>query len=232
MRDGYPPPPFGPVIPGVFIYAAWRVDPARVGPFLRVSTARAKALDGLREVAGSLAARSEVAGVNLFETTAIVPIPGAPQHDIVMLIHVRDVPSATALRGDATITATNPAMTFTARNGARFGITDNGLPGSNVLLNHFTGTIEESSAVNAWRTLSAWFVAKTGIDNSTLLAPDLSAPYVLVNYARIPGTVAAFMARQLLRPSFYRYVRPLLARHHLTSLPIFVRTIDLPGRPR
>ncbi|CQD18790.1 hypothetical protein BN970_04187 [Mycolicibacterium conceptionense] len=43
MRDGYPPPPFGPVIPGVFIYAAWRVDPARVGPFLRVSTARAKA---------------------------------------------------------------------------------------------------------------------------------------------------------------------------------------------
>ncbi|CQD18792.1 hypothetical protein BN970_04188 [Mycolicibacterium conceptionense] len=183
-------------------------------------------------MAGSLAARSEVVGVNLFETTAIVPIPGAPQHDIVMLIHVRDVPAATALRGDATITATNPAMTFTARNGARFGITDNGLPGSNVLLNHFTGTIEESSAVNAWRTLSAWFVAKTGIDNSTLLAPDLSAPYVLVNYARIPGTVAAFMARQLLRPSFYRYVRPLLARHHLTSLPIFVRTIDLPGRPR
>lgn len=232
MRGNYPPPPFGPVMAEVFVYAAWSIDPVRVGPFLRVSTARAKALDRLGEVARTVAGRPEVMDVNLFETTAIVPIPGAPPYDVVMLIRVRDVPAATALLHDAAFTDTDPTMTFTARNGARFGVTDNGSPGSNILLNHFTGAIEETSAVNAWRTLSAWFAAKTGIDNSTLLVPDLSAPYVLVNYARIPGTVPAFMARQLLRPSFYRYVRPLLARHHLTSLPIFVRGIDLQGRPR
>ncbi|CRZ14029.1 hypothetical protein [Mycolicibacterium neworleansense] len=232
MRDGYPSPPFGPVIDGVFIYAGWRIDPVRVGPFLRVSTARADAVDRLREVAHDLAVRPEVMGMNLFETTAIVPVPGAPAYDIVMLIRVRDVPASTALLHDAAFTGTHPSMTFTARNGARFGITDNGTSGSNILLNHFSGAVEESCAVNTWRTLSAWFAAKTGIDNSTLLVPDLSAPYVLVNYARIPGTVPAFMARQLLRPSFYRYVRPLLARHHLTSLPIFVRAIDLHGQPR
>lgn len=232
MRDDYPPPPFGPVVTDVFIYAGWRVDPVRVGPFLRVSTKRADALDRLCEVARKVAGRPEVLGVKLFETTAIVPIPDAPPYDIVMLIRVRDVPAAAALLHDATFTGTDPTMTFTARNGARFGITDNGSPGANVLLNHFSGAIEESSAVNAWRTLSAWFAAKTGIDNSTLLVPDLSAPYVLVNYARIPGTVPAFMARQLLRPSFYRYVRPLLARHQLTSLPTFVRAIDLQGRTR
>ncbi|WP_029109309.1 hypothetical protein [Mycobacterium sp. URHD0025] len=232
MPDDYPPPPFGHVVNEVFIYAGWRIDPVRVGPFLRVSTARADALDRLCEVARNVAERADVLAVNLFETTAIVPIPGAPPYDIVMLIRVRDVPAATELLHGATFADTHPAMTFTARNGARFGVTDNGSPESNILLNHFCGAVEEASAIETWRTLSAWFAAKTGIDNSTLLVPDTTAPYVLVNYARIPGTVAGFMARQLLQPSFYRYVRPLLARHHLTSLPIFVRTIDLRGRPR
>lgn len=232
MRADYPPPPFGPVITDMFVYAAWRIDPVRIGPFLRASTARTNAIDRLREVARNVARRPTVRRVNLFETTAIVPIPGAPPYDIVMLIRVRDASAATVLLHDATFTDSEPAIAFTARNGARFGITDDGAPGSNVLFNHFVGAIEEASAVNAWRTLSAWFAAKTGIDNSTLLVPELSAPYVLVNYARIPGTVPAFMARQLLRPSFYRHVRPLLARNRLTSLPIFVRGIDLQGRLR
>ncbi|WP_395308811.1 hypothetical protein V4U86_26425 [Mycobacterium sp. AMU20-3851] len=36
-------------------------------------------------------------------------------------------------------------------------------------------------------------------------------------------------ARQLLRPSFYRYVRRLLDGHRLTSLPIFVRPVEIIG---
>ncbi|MGO8964809.1 hypothetical protein [Mycobacterium sp.] len=50
---------------------------------------------------------------------------------------------------------------------------------------------------------------------------------MLVNYARPPGGVVPFMMQQLLRPSFYGYVRALLKRHRLTSLPLFVRNLPL-----
>ncbi|MFV8052991.1 hypothetical protein [Mycobacterium sp. 48b] len=230
MAERYPPPPFGPVIPDLFVYVGWSIDPVRIGPFLRPSTERRHELARLRTVARDLSQQADVLAVRLFQTTVIVPVPGAPLHDVVMLVRVRDTPTARAVLNDAALARTGPLTTFTADNRARFGVTEDDSPAPNILLNHFTGPADEESAVTTWRALSAWFAAKTGIDNSTLLVPDRSAPYVLVNYARLPGGVPAFMARQLLRPSFYRYVRRLLVRQHLTSLPIFVRPVDLEGQ--
>ncbi|MFN6550342.1 hypothetical protein ACP6C7_17220 [Mycolicibacterium septicum] len=230
MAERYPPPLFGAVIPDPFVYVGWSVDPVRIGPFLRPSAARRLELVKLRAVARDLSEHADVLDVRLFQTSVIVPIAGAPLHDVVMLIRARDVPTAAAVLNDAALAETGPLTAFTAENRARFGVTEDGSPTPNVLLNHFTGPAEEESAIDTWRALSAWFGAKTGVDNSTLLVPDRSAPYVLVNYARIPGAVPAFMARQLLRPSFYRFVRRLLAQQHLTSLPIFVRPVDLKGQ--
>jgi hypothetical protein len=94
-------------------------------------------------------------------------------------------------------------------------------------LNHFTGPPDRSAAVDTWRQISGWYIAKTEVDNSTLLRTEEDAPYVVVNYARLPGAVVPFMLQQLLRPSFYRCVRALLKRHRLTSLPLFVRNLPL-----
>lgn len=230
MSGNCPRPPFGPVTPGVFIYVGWSVDPVRRGPFVRSSAARDSELFRLRRIARALSDAADVLQVQLFRTTVIVPIPGAPQHDVIMLIRTRDDAAATAVLADSDLQATGPWTVFTARNGARFGITEDGSPTPNVLLNHFTGDAAEPVAIGTWQTLAAWFAAKTGIDNSTLLVPAPSAPYILVNYARIPGSVPVFMARQLLRPSFHRFVRPLLVQHRLTSLPIFVRPVGLEER--
>jgi hypothetical protein len=229
MTDRYPPPPFGEVLPGSFVYLGWSVDPKRVGPFVRGSAARDREQMRLQVVATGLARRADVLAVHLFRATFIVPVDGVPLHDLVMLIRVPDGAAAAEVLGAETLRATKPLVAFVARNGARFGLTEDESPRPNILLNHFTGLGGEDDAIDAWRALSAWFGAKTGIDNSTLLVPEPSAPYVLVNYARIPGAVPAFMARQLLRPSFYRYVRTLLARQRLTSLPIFVRPVDHKG---
>lgn len=227
MVDEYPPPPFTAAIAEPFVYLGWSIDPVRLGPFVRPSRARQLSLSRLIALARSLSEREDLHQVRLFQTTAIIPVPGVPLHDVVMLVRADDLTAATTVCDDPTLAATNPTVTFTATNRARFGHTEDGSATQNVLLNHFTGTEDHDDAVTAWRSLSAWFTAKTGIDNSTLLVPESAAPYVMVNYARIPVSVPLFMARQLLRPSFHRYVRRLLNEHRLTSLPIFVRPVDI-----
>lgn len=229
VAETYPPPPFGATITQPFVYAGWSVDPVRVGPFVRASRVRRSALDRLTVVARSLLEHADVLQVRLFQTSAIIPVRGVPLHDVIMLVRVEDLTAATAVLEHPALTASTPATMFSATNRARFGLTEDGSPAPNILLNHFTGSDDQDDAVTAWRALSAWFQAKTGIDNSTLLVPESSAPYVMVNYARIPGAVPPFMVRQVLRPSFHRYVRRMLARHQLTSLPIFVRPVDISG---
>ena len=163
----------------------------------------------------------------MFEASFIPPLPGMPKYDAVMLVRARTGPCADEIRDDPAVRGAEPATVFLAANAARFGDTENPAAGVNVLLNHFVGTSDRSAAVDTWRQISGWYAAKTGIDNSTLLRTQDSAPYVVVNYARLPGAVVAFMLQQLLRPSFYRYVRALLKRHRLTSLPLFVRNLPL-----
>lgn len=214
-----------------FLYAAWSIDPRRVGPFVRSSSRRRKGLDHIRAAASELIARQGVEWVRVFETSFMPPLPGVPRNDIVMLVRTQTAALATDVRNILLASATGPATTFVASNAVRFGETDCPPSGVNILLNHFTGPPDRLAAADCWRGVSRWYAAKTGIDNSTLLSTDEDAPYVLVNYARIPGAVIPFMLQMLLRPSFYREVRAVLTQHGITSLPLFVRPL-LPGEDR
>jgi hypothetical protein len=226
MRD-YPEPSFLKPLNSVFVYVAWRVDPVRLGPFVRPSAVRSGKIGEFRGIAESLVRHAEVVGVRLFETSFIPPLPGMPIYDVFMLVETATRDAASAVVDERWLKEADPALVFLATNAARFGVTDNGDSRTNILLNHFTGTSNRPDAVAAWRQLSAWFAAKTGVDNSTLLQTEESAPYVLVNYARLPAAVIGFLVGQLLRPSFYRYVRVLLKRNHLRSLPLFVRNVPI-----
>ena len=223
----YQQPPYGEPLSSSFVYAAWSIDPLRVGPFVRASAVRAQQIDKIRGVAPELAQRADVEGVRVFEASFLPPLPGMPKYDVVMLVRARTGEGAADIRDDAQLRGLGPATVFSATNAASFGDTETSGSGVNILLNHFVGPTDRSAAVDTWRQISGWYVAKTGVDNSTLLCAEEDAPYVVVNYVRIPGAVVSFMLQQVLRPSFYRYVRALLKGHRLTSLPLFVRNLPL-----
>lgn len=223
----YHEPSFGEPLSSSFVYAAWSIDPLRAGPFVRSSAVRAQQIDKIRGVALELAQRPAVEGVHVFESSFIPPLPGMPTYDVAMVVRARTSEGAVDIRDDAQLQELNPATVFSATNAARFGDTENPGSGVNILLNHFAGPPDRSAAVDTWRQISRWYVTKTGVDNSTLLRAEENAPYVVVNYARLPGGVIPFMLQQVLRPSFHRYVRTRLKEHRLTSLPLFVRNLPL-----
>jgi hypothetical protein len=221
----YPEPAFAEPLTSVFVYAAWSVDPVRLGPFVRRSPARRAKIDEITAIAGIVGQRPEIVSVRVFETSLIPPLREMPKYDVVMLTEAVTRRAATDFVEDRRLKDAGPATLFFAANAARFGVTDDGDPRASILLNHFTGSSARPPAVQAWRKLSAWFADKTGIDNSTLLQTEESAPFLMVNYARLPGGVVGFSLNQLLRPSFHRYVRGLLKGNCLTSLPLFVRPV-------
>jgi hypothetical protein len=88
-----------------------------------------------------------------------------------------------------------------------------------VLFNHFTAD-DPVAAVRVWEELAGWYIAKTGVDNSTLLQPTSEGPYAVVNYVRLPHGATRFLLAQLSRPSFHTYVRRTLRDNGMAALPI------------
>ena len=76
------------------------------------------------------------------------------------------------------------------------------------------------TALALWEHLAAWYAAKTGMNNSTLLDPLNDTGYVFVNHARWDRHLASFMAAQLAKPSFRNYVIANLRANHVASTPI------------
>jgi hypothetical protein len=99
------------------------------------------------------------------------------------------------------------------------------------LFNHFApenpGGITREAAIELWEHLAGWYVAETGLDNSTLLAPiEVGAEpsdYVLVNHARWDKAPMRLAAEQFGKPSFYRYVRANLAAAGVIAMPVLYR---------
>jgi hypothetical protein len=120
----YPEPPFGEPLSSSFVYAAWRIDPLRVGPFVRSSAVRAQRVDKIRGLARELAQRADVEGVRVFESSFIPLLPGTPKYDVVILERARTGEGAADIRDDSQLRGTDPATVFAATNAARFGDTE------------------------------------------------------------------------------------------------------------
>jgi hypothetical protein len=80
-------------------------------------------------------------------------------------------------------------------------------------------------ALEAWEGLTGWYTTKTGVDNSTLLQPIGEAPYAFVNYVRLPRGPVRFMLDQLIRPSFYTFVRAKLRANGMVALPLLCEAV-------
>lgn len=211
-------------IHGTFVYVAWRIDLHLRGPFVRPSADRRRFITDLRAMAGKLRESAAVTRVRCLESTFIVPIPGHPQFDVMMLVDGDgDVLSAVS---DAIEASGGPAptLTTTAVNKFRYGDTDS-LDGP-ILLNHFTAGAPSKQVADTWNQISQWYGSVLGVTNSTLLEFADGAPYLVMNYASIPGPVIRFMLDQILRPSFHRNVTGRLKSVDARALPVFARRVD------
>lgn len=207
-----------------YIYIAWNVDLRTTGPFVRRSSTRDDARMLLQEIASTLRKHDNVETVRVLETTFVPPMKGIPQYDLVILVrapqeyrhHILDQARETGLP--------EPSLAATVSNAGLFGETDT-FDGP-FMLNHFAGTADPETAVDAWKTVSQWYMNKLDVDNSTLLRFNTGEDWIIVNYARIPGPVPKFLIGQLFRPSFYRTVRAQLSEAGMSAFPIFTRRVS------
>jgi hypothetical protein len=117
--------------------------------------------------------------------------------------------------------ATDDIHVMAARCVRRIGDVDKTRPGL-FLFNYFVAEDPEL-ALRIWEQLAGWYVAQTGLDNSTLLAPIGDADYVLVNHARWDYSLPGFMLRQFAKPSFRSQVPGKMRANRIGAMPLLYR---------
>lgn len=212
-----------PPVPGSFTYVAWELGSPRIGPFVARNRRRNEAVEVLLTVAAEVGQLSGTARVRVLAATFIPPLKGGPRFDLVFLAHGERALRDEVLDRARSAGLPEPALAAMATNVVRFGDTDE--RDGNVLLNHFVGNASATDAVAAWTAASHWYSDALGVDNSTLLQFEQPCPFLVTNYARIPGAVAPFMMQQLLRPSFYREVWRVLKQTGVRPFPVFLREV-------
>lgn len=212
-----------PLVPGWFSYLAWTLVTPRIGPFVLPGRRRSAATGSLLGVAGQVEQLPGAGRARVLAATFVPPLPGGPRYDLAILARgerplVEEVAERARRAG-----LPEPALAASARNVVRFGDTERG--DGTILLNHFAGDLTAADAVAAWSAASPWYGDVLGVDNSTLLEFEQPAPYLVMNYARIPGAVPPFLLQQRLRPSFHRRVRRVLDAAGAHPYPIFVKAV-------
>lgn len=212
---------FDEPLDGWFTYVTWGVDVRLAGPVVRASARRDGHKGHLVELARELSGAGGVRTAHALEAAFIPPISGGPRYDLAVLVHgdraVGDDVAERAAEGGLPA----PEFVLTGRNSGRIGDTE--ARDGEILLNHFAGPVAPQDAVEAWSAVAPWYAETLGVDNSTLLEADAGSPFLIVNYAVIPGGVVPFLAGQLLRPSFHRVVRRRLRDAGITPYPVFTR---------
>lgn len=203
-----------------YVYVGLSVDPPRAPP-VRASAKRDDAIGECQSLAKRLTERDDVLRTRVFEAVLMPPLRGAPRYDVTMLVETSSPDTVNAVLETADFAELGSDLTMPAFNPARIGDTENPADGT-YLFNHFVAE-DTGAAIGAWKELAGWFLAKTGVDNSTPLQPLGEAPFAFVNYARLPGRAASFLLGQLTRPSFHSFVRKRLKANGMVALPVLYR---------
>ncbi|MEV4497895.1 hypothetical protein AB0J84_19660 [Micromonospora arborensis] len=225
--DDYPAPAFQTPEPYGFLYLGFHADPPQRLPLYRQTAGRRSEAARLATAAKAISGLPEVVSVRVFRAVLIPPLPGAPRHDLAMLIRTTGVDQLQAVRTSDAVTALGGEAVLAGANAAKIGETEASDQGT-FLFNHFT---VESAAepTEIWRGFTGWYTEKTGIDNSTALESTQPAQFSFVNYARLPGPPFPFLINQLARPSFHRFVRATLKANGMRALPAFYRVVSTEG---
>lgn len=232
------PAPYG------YIHVAARVQP-RPLPFWPNGREKAALLTRLKKLARRLQRHAAVREVTVFDAIASPPFARLPyirehrntihlaRFDLVVLIEAASPETAGALQQTAEYQAVLDALqrrasdlhVFAARNGKRIGDVDHGRRDT-FLFNHFVAD-DAAVMLALWDRLAAWYVAETGLDNSLLLVPleGARSDYLAVNHASWHGGLARVTVRQLVKPSFWRYVQANLEANRVGAMPVLYRRV-------
>lgn len=225
--ERYPRPQFVEPVQDEYLYAGWTVDPPSHAPLVRTSARRKEFLDRCRQAVPDITSVDGVIDVRLLEAVLMPPLEGLPRHDVVMLVRASTAAVLRQVRDSERWRGLGADFQMAARNTHRMGDTERigdteRNRSATFLLNHFVAA-DAGTALTAFERITGWYTAKVGVDNFTLLQPTGDAPYVFVNYVRLPGGPVGFMLAQLSKPSFHRYVRGTLKANGMTALPVLFK---------
>ena len=233
-RPEYAPPPFLEPPQAGYLYIAAAVAPPAGPPFVRRNARRAGLLARLKDYAAELARLDPVERATVYRAVLIPPVgrrtPHPARYDVAVLVEtasggvlsaVRNSPTCERMLADLAATA-GDVHVMAARCVRSLGDVDKGREGL-FLFNHFVAEDTEA-ATQLWEHLAGWYVAETGLDNSTLLAPiGDENDYVFVNHARWDKSLPRLAVEQFSKPSFRSYVRANLRANRTVAMPIFYR---------
>jgi hypothetical protein len=232
----FAPPAFLPPPHAGYLHVAGTVAPPTGPPFVRPDAVRSALLAELSRLAEELERLEVVKDVSVYRAVLVPPAPRGSRHparyDVAVLIETSTPDALDDVRAAdpyermlASISdAASEVHVMPARCQRYLGDVDRTSRGGLFLFNHFTADDTER-ATELWEHLAGWYVAKTGLDNSMLLAPTGTADYVLVNHARFDKGLLRLAAEQFLRPSFHRYVRASLRANSTVAIPVLYRLV-------
>lgn len=229
----YAPPPLTDPPSAGYLHIAASVAPPVGPPFVRPNAGRTRLLDQLKRLAGELDDVAGVVRVSVYRGILIPPLGPGAEHparfDVAVLVETSSLTALETVADSApyqqmlatTRAAARSVHVMAARCVRSLGEVDKTRPGL-FLFNHFAAE-DPAVALRLWEHLAGWYVAETGLDNSTLLAPNETADYALVNHARWDKSPARLAVEQFAKPSFSRYVRANLRAHRVVAMPVLYR---------
>ena len=120
--------------------------------------------------------------------------------------------------------ATSTRVNFMrARAAKHIGDVDPAQPGV-FLFNYFVGA-DIDVAFELWDHLAGWYMTETGLDNSTVLEPTTGSDFLFVNHARWNKSLTRLTLEQLVKPSFFTFVRANLNANQTGAMPILCRPV-------
>jgi hypothetical protein len=154
-----------------------------------------------------------------------------PRFDVTVLVETGSPDALAELTGSSQVSELRAVLQASASRlheiQARCvkAIADFDKPAAGTYLFNYWAAEDPATALEVFDHLAPWFQAKTGLRNSTVLQSNGDDEFAFVNHARWDESVMAVTARQLLRPSFYRFVRPTLAANHINVYPALYRRL-------
>jgi hypothetical protein len=226
-----------------FLYVAACVEPS-ASPLVRRSVRRTRLIQRAKRLVDDIAVLPRVCRASVFRAIVRPPtarfstylrqaekVVSVADFDTLILIETESVENAEALLRtpecarllDALESEAGHVRLMVARNVKRIAdveISNDGL----FLFNHFAADDPELLS-SLWDYLAGWYVAETGLRNSVALAaaPNETADYALVNWARWDTNPWHHFWTQLSKRSFWRYVVDNLEAHRAVAMPIYCR---------
>jgi hypothetical protein len=227
------PPPYGYLLFGV------TVAPPKGPPIVRPNEDRQKVLARVAELLRPVGQLDTVVRATGYRAVVIPPgRPPAfrpdlepPRFDVTVLVETESPGALSEITGSPPVSA---LRTLLQESGSRLreiqarcvkAIADFDKPAAGTYLFNYWAAEDGRTALEVFDHLAPWFQTKTGLRNSTVLQSTGGDEFAFVNHARWSEGPLAVSARQLLRPSFYRFVRPTLAANHIEVYPALYRRL-------